>query len=69
MTYTASTSMILFRIIKNRSKINVLSAFNNPGLTTTIPVLAMFQKITSDLNLVHPEAKTLITVGGLPIEG
>ena len=35
----------------------ICSAFNNPELNTTIPVLAMIQKLTSDLNVVHPEAK------------
>jgi len=44
---------------KNRSKISVCTAFNNPGFTISKIVLAMIQKLTSDLKAVKFRSKNL----------
>ena len=57
MTYTRTYKADLnSHQVKKRNETIVCSAFNNPGSTVKL-VLAMIQKLSSDLNVVHPEAK------------
>jgi len=65
MTYTKAYR-VDSRVLTKNPKL-ICFTFNNPESNTKDPVLAMIQKLSSDLNLFESEAKTLITVEVYPI--